>query len=141
MKSKKVFVSYDHEVDARCRLLIEAWDESPEYAFRFGELATEHLARAATEELKGRLARDVAAAKYTLVIVGSGANRRHKDANVIGYLNWQHFVIAKSKERGNRLIGAKLDPANVAPGGLLDANTTWAVSFDRDAVLDALRAA
>ena len=53
-------------------------------------------------------------------------------------LNWINFEIAKSKEAGNKLVGVKIKSTNESPEELLNSGASWAMSFEKDAILNAL---
>ena len=139
MAKKKVYVSFDRDTDTRFRLQLEAWDPNPGFEFAFSNIPLDKSRSQSVEAIKTVLARTIDDATYTLVVLGKHINRTHKLAAGIGYVNWQHFEIAKSKEHKNRLVGVQIDEANPSPCGPLDdADTTWAAGFERDAVIDAL---
>ena len=141
MATKRVFVSFDYENDKHYKFLLEAWHANPDFDFRFSDISPEEIKSKSVAVVKNVLSRNINDATYTLVIVGKEANKRHKDAAEIGYINWQNYEIAKSKEHKNKLIGVKIEKANTSPDGLLNAGAAWALSFNRDAVIKALKEA
>ena len=72
------------------------------------------------------------------MLVGKEANKKHTDSEEIGYKNWLNFEVAKSKANGNKLIAVKLSSTNTSPDELLNSGASWAMSFARDTILDAL---
>ena len=75
------------------------------------------------------------------MIVGSHANAYHSKAQEIGQRNWQWWEIVKSKEEGKGLIGVKIDPKNDSPEPLMGSNAKWAMSFNVEAILKAIKEA
>ena len=72
-------------------------------------------------------------ATHLLVIVGS------KTATS----KWVNWEIGRAKEPDVklRLAGVKLVRSNFIPLGLFNVGTSWATSFERDRIVEALRAA
>ncbi|WP_348266146.1 TIR domain-containing protein [Edaphobacter paludis] len=70
-------------------------------------------------------------ATHLLVLVGAKSNTS----------KWMHWEIARSKEPDVRLklTAVKLAQNNVTPEGLLNVGTSWATSFERDRIVEALR--
>lgn len=141
MAKKKVFVSFDYEKDKHYKFLLEAWDANPEFDFYFSDLSSEEIKSKSVAVVKQALSAKINVATYTLVIVGSEANRQHADHKEIGYKNWLNYEIAKSKEHKNKLVGVKIDKANVSPDELLNSGAAWAMSFKQDAIIKALNEA
>jgi hypothetical protein len=138
MAKKKVFVSFDYENDKHYKFLLEAWDANPNFDFWFNDHSSQEINSWSIPTIKSALTSKINQATYTLVIVGSEANKRHKDYLEIGYKNWLNFEIAKSKANGNKLVVVKLDKSYESPDELLNAGATWAMSFGQDAILKAL---
>ena len=90
------------------------------------------------DRIKAALTRKINQSTYTLVIVGKEANKRHKDWREIGYKNWINYEIAKSKEKGNKIVAVKIDKSYESPDELMGAGASCAMSFTQDAILKAL---
>jgi hypothetical protein len=75
------------------------------------------------------------------VIVVKYANSSHKDESLIGEKNWIIYEIVKSKEIGKKLIAVKIDREYTWPTELLSSNTSWAMSFNVEAITKALTSA
>lgn len=141
MVKKKIFVSFDYENDRRYKFLLNAWSNNDEFEFEFDDKSSQEINSWNIPTVKGALSRKIQEADYTIVIVGKEANKLHKDYALIGYRNWQNFEIAKSKEYGNKLIGIKLDNSYESPNELLGSNASWAHSYTKEAIMEAVRKA
>lgn len=141
MAKKKVFISFDYEKDKHYKFLLQAWDKNSDFEFVFSDYSSQEIQTNSVAVVKQVLSRKINLATYTLVIVGSEANKIHKDHKEIGYKNWQNYEIAKSKEHRNKLIGVKIDRNNQSPEQLLNAGASWAMSFTQQAIINALNEA
>lgn len=138
MAEKKVFVSFDYENDKHYKFLLQAWDANPNFDFFFSDLSSQEINSWDVSVIKQKLSQKINEATYTLVIVGSEANKKHKDSTKIGYTNWINYEIAKSKEHGNKLVGIKIDKSYESPSELLNSGASWAMSFTKDSIINAL---
>jgi len=138
LAKKKVFVSFDYENDRHYKYLLEAWDSNPQFDFCFNDMSSQEIKSSRISVVKAALTRKINEATYTIVIVGSEANKEHPDSKEIGYRNWQNYEIAKSKENGNYLVGIKINSLNVAPDELKSAGAKWALKFELDSILTVL---
>ena len=91
--------------------------------------------------VKGALTTKIKACSYMLVIIGSEANKLHKDYQAIGYRNWQNFEIARAKAAGVKLVAVKLDYTFDSPEQLYGAGAAWAYGFQQDKIIKALNEA
>lgn len=138
MAKKKVFVSFDYEKDKRYYYLMSAWDSNPNFDFVFSDYTSKEIKSDSVAVVKRALSRKIGESTYTLVIIGEDANKRHPDSYEIGYRNWQSYEIAKSVERGNKIIGVKLHSIYSAPSEMLGIGASWASSFSMDKIIAAL---
>jgi len=138
MNKKKVFVSFDYDDDKNYRYLLNAWDANPYFDFFMSDLTPGEVNSGDISRIKAALTTKIRQATYTLVIIGKNANKRHPKASEIGYKNWINFEIAKSKEAGNKLVGVKIEYTNESPEELYNSGASWAMSFEKDAILKAL---
>lgn len=138
MKKKEVFVSFDYDDDKNYRNLLKAWNENQNFEFYMSDLTPGEINSGDISRIKAVLTTAINKAKYTLVIVGKNANKKHPKSNEIGYKNWINFEIAKSKVNKNKLIGVKIEITNESPDELLNSGAKWAMSFTLDAILKAL---
>jgi len=141
MAKKKVFVSFDYEKDKKYYYLLTAWDANPDFDFVFSDYTSKEIQSDNVDTVKRALSRKIGEATYTLVIVGEDANKKHSDSKDIGYQNWQNFEVAKSIERGNKLVGVKLNSLYSAPAEMVGKKAKWALSFSRDKIIAALNEA
>lgn len=138
---KRVFVSFDYDKDRHYKLLLDAWDANKNMDFVFNDCSSDEIHSNSVSVVKAALTKRINTTDYTLVIIGSEANKYHKDYDEIGYRNWINFEIARSKEHGNRLVAVKLDKSYEAPEELLGAGAAWALSFTQDSIIKALNEA
>lgn len=131
MAKAKVFVSYDHSEDAHYKRLLQAWDANPDFDFEFDSRGPDvaiNSSDAAT--IKAALTAKMKTATHLLVLVG-------EKAHASDWIKWE-IDRAKQSDIRLKLAAVKLAKANTAPAGLLNAGTSWATSFERDRIVDAL---
>ena len=131
MAKKSVFVSFDYDNDRHYKDLLCAWDANPDFDFSFNET----FPRVAVdsndaEAIKSVLAQKIGAATHLLAIIGKYT-----------YSGWVGWEINKAKELKKKLVAVKSDREYTAPAALFGSGATWAMSFTRDAVLEALKEA
>ena len=141
MAKKKVFVSFDYDNDKHYKALLKAWDANPDFDFYFSDISSNEIKSHSVAVVKQALSKKINEANYTLVIVGKEANKQHKDYREIGYKNWLNYEVAKSKEHKNKLVGIKLSSTNTSPDELIGSGAKWAMSFNRNSIIKALKEA
>ena len=130
----KVFVSYDHSEDVLHKRLLQAWDANDSFDFEFDSRGPDVAINsndAAT--VKAALTTKMKTATHLLVLVGEKSNKS-------SWMTWE-IDRAKQLDVKLKLAAVKLAKSNVTPDGLLGAGTSWATSFERDRIVDALAAA
>jgi hypothetical protein len=137
MAKKKVFISFDYDHDKHYKYMLEAWDANTEFDFHINDTSPEEIQSKSVSVVKQVLSRKINDANYTIVIIGSYATSRHKDAGEIGYKNWQIYEIEKSKEHKNKLVAIKINNSNSVPDELNNSGATWA-SFSLESIVKAL---
>lgn len=138
MAKKKVCVSFDYTNDKDYYNLLKAWDANDDFDFSFNDCTPCEIQTESVSKIKEVLTKKISEATYTLVIVGKEANKTHHDSKEIGYTNWQNFEIARSKSNGNKLVAIKISSQYGSPDELLGAGASWAYSFTKDAIVEAL---
>ena len=134
MAKKKVFVSYDHSEDAHYKRLMQAWDANPDFDFEFDSRGPDQAIDSADAAVvKQALARRMKDATHLLVIVGS-------ETATSKWVNWE-IDRAKQSDIRLKLAAVKIEKANETPSGLLGVGTSWATSFTRDRIVEALNSA
>ena len=141
MAKKHVFVSFDYEKDRRYYSLMKAWDKNPNFDFLFSDYTSKEINSDDVAVVKRALSRKIGESTYTLVIIGEDANKKHPDRLEIGYTNWQNYEVAKSVERGNKIIGVKILNSYSAPTEMLNVGASWASSFEQAKIIKALNEA
>ncbi len=134
MAKPRVFVSYDHSEDAHYERLLQAWDANADFDFEFDSRGPDvpiDSTNAAT--IKQSLVRMMNGATHLLVLVGA------KSATS----KWMAWEISRAKEPDlkRRLAAVKLSKFNNTPPDLLNVGTSWATSFERDRIVEALKPA
>jgi hypothetical protein len=134
MAKLKVFVSYDHSEDANYKRLLQAWDANPEFDFEFDSRGP-NVAIDSTDAaaVKAALTTNMKSATHLLVLVGAKTSSSK-------WIKWE-IDRAKKDDIRLKLAAVKLEKANVVPDGLLNVGTSWATSFERDRIVEALRTA
>lgn len=134
MAKTKVFVSYDHSEDAHYKRLLQAWDANEDFDFEFDSRGP-NVAINSTDAptVKAALTKMMKSATHLLVLVGE---KSHKS-------NWMEWEIERAKQDDIKLklAAVKLAKDNISPAGLLGVGTSWATSFSRDRIVEALKGA
>lgn len=130
----KVFVSYDHSEDANYKRLLQAWDANDNFDFEFDSRGP-NVAIDSSDAgvVKAALTTKMKTATHILVLVGA------KTASS-KWVNWE-IERAKSDDVKLKLAAVKLEKDNTTPSGLLGVGTSFATSFTRDRVVEALKLA
>jgi len=134
MAKPKVFVSYDHSEDVHYKRLLQAWDANPDFDFDFDSRGPDvAIDSSDAGVVKAALTAKMKSATHLLVLVGAKSKRS----------KWMEWEIDRAKQSDVKLklAAVKLQKENETPAGLLNAGTSWATSFTRDRVVDALKAA
>lgn len=130
--AKRIFISFDYDNDSHYKQLLTAWDKNKEFDFSFYDGSL----RAAIDStnaayIKSQIKPKILAASHLLCIVG-------KHAHASSWIAWE---IQTAVEAGKRLIGVKIEKDNVSPAGLLKNNAKWALSFNFEAIKNAVNSA
>jgi len=134
MAKPKVFVSYDHSEDKHYKLLLQAWDANADFEFEFDSRGPDvAIASANAATVKASLARMMKTATHLLVLVGSKSAQS-------AWMAWE-IERAKQDDAKLKMAAVKLAKDNTTPSGLLNIGTSWATSFERDRIVDALKSA
>lgn len=141
MAKKTVFVSFDYDEDKSYYYLMKAWDANSNFDFVFSDYTSKEIDSDDVATVKRALSRKIGEATYTLVIIGKDANKKHEDSKEIGYINWQNYEVAKSVERGNKLVGVKIKSTYSAPKEMIGVGASWASSFTQEKIIAALNEA
>jgi hypothetical protein len=134
MAKPKVFVSYDHSEDAHYKRLLQAWDANPDFDFEFDSRGPDvAIDSHDAGVVKAALTTRMKAATHLLVLVGSKSSKS----------KWMAWEIERAKQPDVklRLAAVRLGRDYEIPQGLLNVGTSWATSFTRDRVVEALRTA
>lgn len=134
MAKTKVFVSYDHSEDVHYKRLLQAWDANPDFDFDFDSRGPDvAIDSNDAAVVKAALTTKMKSATHILVLVGAKSNKSK-------WMTWE-IDRAKQSDVKLKLAAVKLAKDNVTPPGLLNCGTSWATSFERDRIVEALKAA
>lgn len=136
-----IFVSFDFDNDRQYKYTLNMWNGNGNIDFEFNDGSTREIQTWDISRVKAAITTKIRNADAILVLVGEYADTRHKDADVIGYRNWQYFEIAKAKEAGKKIIAVKLERGNSSPSLLLNSGASWAFSFNIDSIKRAIHKA
>lgn len=128
MPGKKVFLSFDHETDARYKDLLVSWDEDHYFDFRHHRFATVPASGSDSGKLRHATAVILGTCPRLLCLIGP---ETHKSP-------WVEWEIHKAIEYRKHLFAVKIDPANIAPPGLTQTNTRWIGLFTFSAIRSAI---
>ena len=132
MAKTKVFVSYDHSEDVHYKRLLQAWDANPDFDFEFDSRGPNiPIDSVSAGPIKAVLARMMTTATHLLVLVG-------EKSSTSKWMKWE-IERAKLSDTKLKMAAVKLGKDNVTPPGLLNVSTSWATSFTRDRIVDALK--
>lgn len=132
MAKPKVFVSYDHSEDALYKRLLQAWDANDDFDFEFDSRGPNVAINSSDAAVvKAALVKCMKTATHLLVLVGA-------ESATSKWMNWE-IERAKQDDIRLRLAAVKLAKDNKTPLGLIGVGTSWATSFTRDRVVDALK--
>ncbi len=134
MAKKKVFVSYDHSEDALYKRLLQAWDANESFDFEFDSRGPSvPIDSDDAAVVKANLTKMMKTATHLLVLVGEKSHESD-------WITWE-IERAKQSDVKLKLAAVKLGKSNTSPAGLLGCGTSWATSFERDRIVEALSAA
>ena len=137
----KIFVSFDFDNDRQYKYTLNMWNGNGNIDFEFNDGSTREIQSWDISRVKAAITTKIRNADAILVLVGEYSDTRHKDADAIGYRNWQYFEIAKAKESGKKIIAVKLDRGNNSPSLLLNSGASWAYGFNIDSIKSAIHRA
>lgn len=131
MAKTKVFVSYDHSEDAHYKRLLQAWDAHPNFDFEFDSRGP-NVAIDSDDagRIKAALTTMMKSSTHLLVLVGFKSSTSK-------WITWE-ISRAKKTDTKLKLAAVKLSKDNTTPSGLLNVGTSWATSFTRDRIVEAL---
>ncbi|WP_197729415.1 TIR domain-containing protein [Rhizobium leguminosarum] len=109
-------------------------DANPEFDFEFDSRGPNVAINSGDAAVvKASLTKMMKTATHLLVLVGSKSSTS----------SWMTWEIAKAKDSEIllKIAAVKLAKDNITPPGLLNIGTSWATSFTRDRIVEALESA
>jgi len=132
MSNHSVFISYDHSEDVHYKRLLEAWDANTNFNFQFeNHSVRQPINSVYAPAIKTAITKKMQQASHLLVIVGQKSYTS----------NWIDWEISKAKELGLKIAAVKINNGYNSPLGLVGCGTSWATSFSRDKIINALNTA
>jgi len=138
---KRIFISFDYDHDRHYRYLLDALKENSKNEIDYEDVTPDEIESYSVPTIKAGLLTKIKKSTHALVIVGSYANGYHPKAAEIGERNWQWWEIVNCKKEGKGLIAVKIAKDNDPPAPLMNANAKWALSFNVDAIVKAIKEA
>lgn len=136
----KLLISFDYHKDKHYRYLLKAINHNHRFDLEFIDGTPAEIQSSRISVIKSALTRKIRQADCTLVIIGSEANKRHKDHFEIGYKNWLNFEIARTREHQNPIIAVKINKRYPSPEEIYRYdNTLWVYGFTVEKIENAIR--
>ena len=134
MAKTKTFISYDHSEDVHYKRILQAWDANSDFEFDFDSRGPDVAINSNDSGVvKAALTAKMKSASHLLVLVGAKSSQSK-------WMTWE-IDRAKQSDVKLKLAAVKLGKDNITPPGLLNCGTAWATSFERDRIIEALKAA
>ena len=129
MPKKSIFISFDYDNDRHYKNLLLAWDKNGDFDFGFydGSLR-DPINSTNAAYVKSQIKPKIIAASRLLCLVGKETSKS----------TWIAWEIQTAVDNGKKLIGAKIEKANLSPPSLTGNNATWALSFNFEAIKKAI---
>lgn len=129
MARKRIFISYDHENDARYKNLLHAWNKHDDFDIQIynGSLKIGINSENAAY-VKSQIKPMITWCSYLLCIIG-------EDTHKSDWIDWE-IKTAIANKKG--LIGVKITKDCTSPLAILNQGATWALSFNYEAIKKAI---
>jgi hypothetical protein len=129
MARKRIFISYDHETDARYKNLLHAWNKHDDFEIQIynGSLQTSINSDNATY-VKSQIKPLITWCSYLLCIIG-------EDTYKSAWIDWE---IKTAIANGKGLIGVKINNDCTSPAAIMNQGAKWALSFNYEAIKNAI---
>jgi hypothetical protein len=132
MARKKVFISFDYDNDRHYKNLLLAWDANNEFDFELYDGSLKDAIDSTNAVyIKSQIRPKIKDATHFLCLVGKESAKSQ----------WIEWEIERGVEYKKRLIGVKIEKDNTTPSALLGQGAKWALSFNFDAIKNAVESA
>lgn len=129
MAKHAVFISYDHSEDVHYKRLLEAWDANSNFDFQFENYSVRKPINSEfAPAIKASITKKMKEASHLLVLVGEKSHTS----------SWIKWEIDKAKELDLKIAAVKINSTYSSPINLLGCGTSWATSFTKDKIIEAL---
>lgn len=135
MSKPTICVSFDYEKDKVYRYLISAWNANPNIEFSIYDQTPNEIDTYSISRVKAVLTTKIRESKGLVVLSGEDINKKHKDFNEIGCINWQNWECMKALEEGKPIILIKLKSSNQTPEKLYGEIRTDITGFNEDEII------
>jgi hypothetical protein len=132
LRSKKVFVSYKYDGDAKYKNLLIAWSKHHRFNIEFDDVSSDISINSRVEtEIKAGILPHIKDADIFLCIVGE---KTYKSKMV----PWE---IERAVTLRKKIVAVKTSMTNKTPKGLKSVGAIWAMSFTEKEIVKALNKA
>ena len=132
MAAKKVFVSFNYDMNRYFKNLLVTGDKNHEYSFEFYDASLRDLFDSANGDfLKTKIRSMIQGASEVLFIIGEKCSRS----------KWVAWEAEIAFEMGKPVAAVKVDPNCPGPKALEGKPVTWASTFDFAAIRSAIESA
>lgn len=129
MAKRRVFISFDYDIDRRYKNLLVAWDKNKLFDFNFYDgSVTVPVNSTKAGPIRRVISARIGACPRFLCIVGEEIHNSR----------WVAWEIDKAIELNRRIIAVKTNRLNTSPANLLNVGATWAQSFTYAAIKNAI---
>lgn len=129
LRSKKVFVSYKYDGDAKYKNLLVAWSKNQKFKVEFDDVSSDISIDSRVESvIKAGILPHIENADIFLCIIGE---QTHKSKMV----PWE---IKKAVSLGKKIVAVKTSKINESPLALRSVGAIWAMSFTEKEIMKAL---
>ena len=129
MAKRRVFISFDYDLDKHYKNLLLAWDKNKLVDFSFYDgSVTVPVNSTEAAPIRRVISARIGACPRFLCIVGEETHNS----------NWVAWEIDKAVELNRRIIAVKISRFNTSPANLLNVGATWALAFTFAAIKAAI---
>jgi hypothetical protein len=132
LRSRKIFVSYKYDGDAKYKNLLLAWSKHHRFNVEFDDVSSDISIDSRVEsEIKEGIRPHIGDADILLCIVGENTNKSKM-------VPWE---IETAVSMGKKIVAVKTSMTNKTPKELKSVGAIWAMSFTEKEIVKALKKA
>lgn len=129
MAKKKIYVIFDYKDNQNYKSLLQTWELNPNFDFVFND--PKPIESEAVSRIKAVITKRMKDSTCCLVLIGRYTNKSE----------WVSWEIENANKIGLKLVAVKIDQLFKEPEALLGKQVSWAESFKRDSIINALNKA